>query len=169
MSLSLNFVYFKKFINGSKTFYYHIRGFLWCIFINEFIFDFSLVEGASMEPTFNQYGDIGLIDKTVNLFRLFNSDLRIKSLKKDDIVSVVNPFIPDKRLCKRIIAVENEKITLDKEKDNYLTIPNNHIWIEGDNKENSLDSRMFGPVSKHLVVGRVIARIWPYDKIKSFI
>jgi inner membrane protease subunit 1 len=169
MSSSLNFVYLKKFTEGTKTFYYHIRGFLWCIFINEFIFDFSLVEGSSMEPTFNQYGDVGLIDKTVNFFRLFNSDLRLKNLKNGDIVSVVNPFIPNKRLCKRIIAVENEKVILDKEKDNFIMVNKNHIWIEGDNKDNSLDSRMFGPVSKHLVVGKVVARIWPLDKIKFFV
>ncbi|MFO0515314.1 MAG: S26 family signal peptidase, partial [bacterium] len=150
-------------------FYYHIRGFLWCIFINEFIFEFSLVEGASMEPTFNQYGDIGLIDKTVNFFRLYNSNFITKKLKKDDVVSVVNPFIPNKRLCKRILAVEDEKVILDEEKNNFIIIPKNHIWIEGDNKENSLDSRMFGPVSKHLVEGRVVSRLWPLDKIKSFI
>ena len=122
-----------------------------------------------MEPTFNQFGDVGLIDKTVNFFRLFDSDIGINQLKSNDIVSVVNPFIANKRLCKRIIAVQNEKVILDKEKDNYIIIPKNHIWIEGDNKDNSLDSRMFGPVSKHLVVGRVVARIWPLDKIKSLI
>lgn len=35
------------------------------------------------------------------------------------------------------------------------------MWIEGDNSLNSVDSRNYGPVPVNLLVGRVVARIWP--------
>jgi signal peptidase I len=41
------------------------------------------------------------------------------------------------------------------------TIPDGYIWLEGDNALNSSDSRHYGPVPASLVVGRVVARIWP--------
>ncbi|KAI3384047.1 hypothetical protein SNEBB_004121 [Seison nebaliae] len=34
-------------------------------------------------------------------------------------------------------------------------IPNNHLWIEGDNKLNSLDSRFYGPVPYSLIESKV--------------
>ena len=34
-------------------------------------------------------------------------------------------------------------------------MPKGHIWIEGDNKHNSRDSRQFGPVPYGLLEGRV--------------
>jgi type IV secretory pathway protease TraF len=43
-------------------------------------------------------------------------------------------------------------------------IPKNHIWIEGDNKFNSKDSRLFGPISNELVLGIVRYRVWPFIK-----
>ena len=35
------------------------------------------------------------------------------------------------------------------------------LWVEGDNREQSLDSRTFGPVAAHGFRGRVILRYWP--------
>ena len=34
-------------------------------------------------------------------------------------------------------------------------------WLEGDNPAASDDSRLFGPVADHLVLGRVVGRYWP--------
>ncbi len=36
------------------------------------------------------------------------------------------------------------------------------MWLEGDNKARSLDSRVFGPVSIGLLEGLVFCRIWPF-------
>ena len=44
-------------------------------------------------------------------------------------------------------------------------MPKGHIWVEGDNKENSKDSRDIGPVSLALVEGIVRYRVWPLSKI----
>lgn len=155
--------YFKSLKDNTKSFYYHTRFILWCIFINEFLFDFSMLEGKSMEPTFNENGDIGLVNKTVNFKSLFFPSIAYNSLKKGDIVSVINPFDHTKKLCKRILAFEGETIKLDNFGSN-IEIPPFHVWIEGDNKNNSMDSRTFGPIPKHLIIGKVYAKLWPYKE-----
>ena len=69
-----------------------------------------------------------------------------------------NPFKPLDTVIKRVIAVEGEYVDfLDKRSHNYVKVhvPPNHIWIEGDNKSNSRDSREFGPLSLGLVHGIV--------------
>jgi signal peptidase I len=35
----------------------------------------------------------------------------------------------------------------------------------GDNRGNSKDSRVFGPIAKSLIVGRAFIRIWPISRI----
>ena len=40
-------------------------------------------------------------------------------------------------------------------------VPLGSYFLMGDNRENSGDSRIFGPVKKDLVVGRALVRLWP--------
>jgi signal peptidase I len=42
-----------------------------------------------------------------------------------------------------------------------VTIPHGQLWVMGDNRTNSGDSRVFGPIRQKKVVGRAIARVWP--------
>ena len=42
-----------------------------------------------------------------------------------------------------------------------VTLGENELWVMGDNRENSSDSRVFGPIDESTVVGRAFVRVWP--------
>lgn len=49
-----------------------------------------------------------------------------------------------------------------------VTLANNEIFVCGDNRANSEDSRYFGPVKLKNVVGELVLRIMPINKAESF-
>jgi len=42
-----------------------------------------------------------------------------------------------------------------------VTVPKGDLWVMGDNRTNSSDSRVFGAIKESSVVGRAILRVWP--------
>jgi signal peptidase I len=45
------------------------------------------------------------------------------------------------------------------------TIPKDQVWVMGDNRNRSSDSRVFGPIKESKIVGRAILRIWPVNRL----
>ncbi|HEX7100607.1 MAG TPA: signal peptidase I [Acidimicrobiia bacterium] len=43
-------------------------------------------------------------------------------------------------------------------------VPEGHVFLMGDNRNSSLDSRSFGPVPVDEIIGQAILRIWPLDR-----
>lgn len=44
----------------------------------------------------------------------------------------------------------------------------NELYVMGDNRNDSLDSRIFGPIEAHDIVGKLVIRIFPLNNAKAF-
>jgi len=111
--------------------------------IEKKVISISNADGVSMEPTI-QSGDIVIVDRLS--YKLFNS------IKKDDIVIAVQPVNPEVSICKRVIEVGGGTVPYGK----GIKVPDQHYWLEGDNKKKSYDSRHHGCVPSNLILGKVL-------------
>jgi signal peptidase I len=104
---------------------------------------------------------------------------------------------PDKQLIKRVIGLPGERVVVkdgavtvynneypdgfqpdatlpygevirDTTGDVDVVVPKDRLYVLGDNRDNSLDSRSFGPISAHDIVGKLIIRVWPVGNMKAF-
>jgi signal peptidase I len=70
-------------------------------------------------------------------------------------------FNPDKTLpYGKVIPTTEGDIDLD--------VPKNEIFVMGDNRPESLDSRMFGTVDTSHIIGKLVLRVWPVGETKRF-
>ncbi len=49
----------------------------------------------------------------------------------------------------------------------FQVIPAGKVWVMGDNRAHSLDSRAFGPVDKSEIVGQAFVKVWPPSAIRT--
>jgi inner membrane protease subunit 2 len=76
---------------------------------------------------------------------------------------------PEKLVVKRIIGMPGDRVTPRADSTAYpagttaVTIPWNHVWVEGDSDSGrlSLDSNSYGPISMNLISGLVVRVLLP--------
>ena len=142
------------------------------LLIRTFIFTPIKVEQNSMNPTLYP-NDIMILNKI---------GYRINGLNRFDIVVIKHN---NDYLIKRVIGLPNEtleykdnKLYIDggEIKENFITNPTNDYTLDdkipkdsyfliGDNRNNSIDSRTFGAISKREILGKTRLIIFPFDRI----
>ncbi len=160
--------------------------FIGSIYIVVYLYLFfpTSVIGASMEPTLHS-GDRLVISKI---------SYKLENIKRGDIVVLHSPKNPDVEYIKRVIGLPGDTILI---KDNYVylngfllqesyvsaqtnlwefgftkegalyTVPENYIFVMGDNRPRSSDSREFGSIPVSSIVGKAVFRYYPI--LSSFV
>ena len=150
------------------------------LIIRNFIFTVVRVDGQSMEPTL-QHNDRMIV------WRLCYQP------KAGDIVIFNPPGYPKKIYwVKRVIATEGQHVEIDyntnsvyvdgeKLDEPYLgepmlaqstitkvDVPEDFVFVMGDNRNHSTDGRVIGPVHKDNIIGKAVVRFWPINKFSAF-
>lgn len=115
---------------------------------------------------FNHNESIGGIDGSKQLIKRVVGLPGERVVVKDGQLTVYNQahpegFSPDHTLPYG--SVINQTIG-----DVDLVVPANEVFVAGDNRSNSLDSRYFGTVPASDIVGKLVLRVFPFNKAKTF-
>lgn len=129
------------------------------------------VHGTSMEP--------GLRDGERVLVALWRD---LGAAAPGDVVVFRSPLCPDELLVKRVVAVEGQTVGSDQgrllvqgfaQAEPWVkpgtalgplaptSVPPGGLYVLGDNRAESVDSRELGPIDRRLLVGVVLCKVWP--------
>lgn len=150
--------------------------------LRAFVFQSYEIPSSSMEDTI-MTGDLVFSEKVTYYF---------SEPEAGQIVTFEDPEIPSRTLIKRIIATGGQTIDLQdgnvyidgvrqfepytEGKPTYplqsigssiaypYTVPEGELWVMGDNRTNSQDSRYFGAIPVSSLTGQAVLIYWPLDQ-----
>jgi signal peptidase I len=164
------------------------------LFIRTFIVQAFKIPSGSMLETL-QIGDQILVNKFIYGVKIPFTDGRVlipfKDPKRGDIVVFEYPEDPSKDFIKRVVAVAGDTVaiidkqlyvngkpvadepyamysTLPTHADNMtpVVVPEDKLFVMGDNRDNSHDSRFWGFVDLSAVKGKAFMIYWSWDREK---
>ncbi len=136
------------------------------ILFRTFIATPVIVNGPSMQETLYT-NDILILRRTDEINRY---DIVVASHNGDKLIKRVMGVPGDKIKCvSGIIYVNNEEVSNYGHGTSFdfqqVILGDDEYFLIGDNREDSLDSRYFGPVNKSDISGVADFRIFPFTKI----
>src|SRR5215470_6412859 len=148
--------------------------------VKTLVFQVARVDGLSMAPTLEDHDRL-IVNKLV---------YEIGDPRPGDIVMLYYPLNPEKMFVKRVIAKEGDTVRIVDGhvdvngiplQDDYVpqefrshddwgpqVVQQGYYSVMGDHRNNSSDSRHWGPVPKKYIVGKVKVRWWPLQDAKIF-
>lgn len=128
------------------------------------------VDGFSMEPTLHN-GEFVIVNKLAYQFG---------EPKHGDVIVFRYPRDPDQEYIKRVIGLPGDRIRIingevyvndERIDEPYIAaapryqsewgVPEDSLFVLGDNRNNSSDSHNWGPVAMEYVIGRALFIYWP--------
>lgn len=160
------------------------------ISVRWFLFQPFYVKGESMEPNYFD-GEYLIIYQLP--YRFPDRFHKFTEADRGQTLVIHPPNEPDQFYIKRLIGLPGERIVIDKGgiiifnsshpggfslEENYLSVTTetlsgsyndiqlglDEVFVLGDNRTRSLDSRSFGPISKESVIGEPVLRGWPWER-----
>ncbi len=153
--------------------------------LHTFVFSLVLVDGASMNPTLSDSERL-ILNKTsyvvkeperadIVVFHVYNSEDYIKrviglpgetiEMRADQLF--INGEPVDEPYLAAAKSTYNEVGIYLTEDFGPIKINDDHLFVMGDNRRNSSDSRAIGSIDKKELIGKVSIRIWPLTSIGS--
>ena len=146
--------------------------------VRQFLFTPVIVSGESMEPTYHDNNRVVIskmstldhFDKIVFHAPTAEEDFikRVIGLPGDTVImandqlTINGKEYPEHYLDTNKAALpEGQNLTQDFE----IVVPENELLVMGDNRTNSMDSRIFGTIAEDSVVGKVQFRFYPFTEI----
>ncbi len=149
------------------------------LLIRTFIVELYIVDGPSMRPTL-QHEERLIVNKFI---------YRVRNPEKGEILIFKYPRDTSRDFIKRVIATGGDTIEikdgrvyvndqmlkedyiLEKTRTEYpkVTVPEGTVFVMGDNRNNSDDSRFadVGFVPLDLIKGKAVVVFWPLDNMQS--
>ena len=161
------------------------------LFIRAFIVQAFKIPSSSMEPTL-LVGDHLLVNKFIYGIRIPYTDIKLFQYKKPgrgDIIVFIFPKDRSKDFIKRVIGTEGEKVAIVHNKvyindkliddpwgrftmprtsiEDYgpVKVPENSLFVMGDNRDNSQDSRFWGFVKLNEVKGKAFIIYFSWNSV----
>jgi signal peptidase I len=153
--------------------------FVLALLIQQFLVKPFYVPSVSMEPTI-------LVGDRVLAERL---SIRFSPPKRGQVVVFRSPRNEGEDLIKRVVALEGDTVEVrdgrlyingEAPEEPYLKepaiegafrrtmVPKGSFFAMGDNRNNSGDSRLFGPVPYDRILGKAFLIYWPLGRIGGF-
>jgi signal peptidase I len=154
------------------------------VLIKTFLFQPFYIPSSSMEPTLHINDRIFVNKLSYHLHNVNRGDIVVFETPPGQDDSRVKDYV------KRVIALPGETVVgrngavfVDGKRliEPYVSaqcadalgsnpfasrkIPAGYVWVMGDNRCNSSDSRVFGPIKESTIVGRAFFRIWPLSRL----